>query len=166
MPRSWIRLPGCSARGAIAELAQRTAEKFRRLLDLLTGRKVYPLRHATRMALMLQQLVLLKCFQLTWATYSSNCSGWPFPGPLCGMALLLAYLQFSGGPSDQLTAVGTTLVDHSACCSCRPARNDRDLCGAFWPAKASRSCRPGDLDLAACWPAVSCARRPPSSVAA
>jgi holin-like protein len=41
-----------------------------------------------------------------------KCLGVPFPGPLCGMLLLLVYLQLKGGPSEQLNAVGTSLVDH------------------------------------------------------
>jgi holin-like protein len=39
-------------------------------------------------------------------------SGIPFPGPLCGMALLLAYLCLRGGPSAELTKVGTMLLDN------------------------------------------------------
>jgi holin-like protein len=39
-------------------------------------------------------------------------TGIPFPGPLCGMALLLGYLNFRGGPSEELVKVGTTLIDN------------------------------------------------------
>ena len=38
--------------------------------------------------------------------------GIPFPGPLCGMLLLLAYLCLRGGPSDELSSVGSKLVDN------------------------------------------------------
>jgi holin-like protein len=38
--------------------------------------------------------------------------GITFPGPLCGMLLLLVYLFAAGGPSRELTAVATTLIDY------------------------------------------------------
>jgi holin-like protein len=38
--------------------------------------------------------------------------GVPFPGPLCGMLLLLAYLYLRGGPSDDLFGVGSKLIDN------------------------------------------------------
>jgi holin-like protein len=60
---------------------------------------------------MLQPLVLLMGFQLLGDAIV-RLVGIPFPGPLCGMALLLIYLQLTGGPSDGLSAVGGTLVDH------------------------------------------------------
>jgi holin-like protein len=60
---------------------------------------------------MLQPLVLLMGFQLLGDAIV-RLAGIPFPGPLCGMALLLIYLQVSGGPSDGLSTVGGTLVDH------------------------------------------------------
>src|SRR5262249_35298446 len=36
----------------------------------------------------------------------------PFPGPLCGMLLLLAYLYLRGGPSEDLSNVGSRLIDN------------------------------------------------------
>jgi holin-like protein len=60
---------------------------------------------------MLQQLAILMAFQLIGEAIV-KILGIPFPGPLCGMVLFLGYLQASGGPSEQLAAVGTTLVDH------------------------------------------------------
>jgi holin-like protein len=59
----------------------------------------------------LQQLALLMALQLIGEAIV-KVLGIPFPGPLCGMLLLLGYLQVRGGPSEQLAAVGTTLVDH------------------------------------------------------
>jgi len=41
-----------------------------------------------------------------------NSLGIPFPGPLCGMLLLLGYLYLRGGPSEELSAVGSKLVDN------------------------------------------------------
>jgi holin-like protein len=60
---------------------------------------------------MLQQLVLLMVFQFL-GDFSVKTLGIPFPGPLCGMGLLLVYLHVAGGASDQLAAVANTLVDH------------------------------------------------------
>jgi holin-like protein len=60
---------------------------------------------------MLQQFALLMAFQLIGEAIV-KILGIPFPGPLCGMVLFLGYLQVSGGPSEQMAAVGTTLVDH------------------------------------------------------
>jgi holin-like protein len=60
---------------------------------------------------MLQQIALLMGFQLVGEAIV-KCLAIPFPGPLCGMLLLLGYLQFRCGPSAELNAVGTTLVDH------------------------------------------------------
>ena len=60
---------------------------------------------------MLQQLVLLTVFQFA-GDFVVKILGLPFPGPLCGMGLLLAYLHLNGGASDQLASVGSTLVDH------------------------------------------------------
>jgi putative effector of murein hydrolase LrgA (UPF0299 family) len=36
----------------------------------------------------------------------------PFPGPLGGMLLLLGYLWLRGGPSDELSSVGSKLIDN------------------------------------------------------
>jgi holin-like protein len=60
---------------------------------------------------MLNQLALLMGFQLTGEALVTGL-GIPFPGPLCGMALFLGYLQVSGGPSEQLSTVATALIDH------------------------------------------------------
>ena len=60
---------------------------------------------------MLQQLVLLTVFQFA-GDFVVKMTGLPFPGALCGMGLLLAYLHLRGGPCDQLACVGNTLVDH------------------------------------------------------
>jgi len=59
----------------------------------------------------LQQLALLMIFQLTGEAVV-KAFAIPFPGPLCGMLLLLGYLHVRGGPSQQLSAVGTALVDN------------------------------------------------------
>ena len=60
---------------------------------------------------MLQPLVVLMGFQLLGDAVV-RLAGVPFPGPLCGMALLLIHLQVTGGPSDRLSAAGGALVDH------------------------------------------------------
>jgi len=59
---------------------------------------------------MLIQLGVLMMFQFIGETLVTL-TGIPFPGPLCGMALLLGYLYFRGGPSEELTKVATTLID-------------------------------------------------------
>jgi holin-like protein len=59
----------------------------------------------------LAQLALLMVFQFVGEAVVTSL-GITFPGPLCGMILLLAYLLVRGGPSKELTAVGTTLLDH------------------------------------------------------
>jgi holin-like protein len=60
---------------------------------------------------MLQYLALLMAFQFV-GDLAVTLAGIPFPGPLCGMGLLLAYLHYSGGPSEPLATVANTLVDH------------------------------------------------------
>jgi holin-like protein len=60
---------------------------------------------------MLAQLALLMAFQLIGEVVVKLLAI-PFPGPLCGMLLLLGYLHFKGGPSDALGSVGSALVDH------------------------------------------------------
>jgi holin-like protein len=60
---------------------------------------------------MLAQLALLMAFQLIGEVVVKLLAI-PFPGPLCGMLLLLGYLHVRGGPSDALGSVGSTLVDH------------------------------------------------------
>lgn len=59
---------------------------------------------------MLYPLGLLMIFQLIGEVIVSS-TGIPFPGPLCGMLLLLAYLHMRGGPSDELAQVGSKLTD-------------------------------------------------------
>jgi holin-like protein len=60
---------------------------------------------------MLAQLGLLMFFQFIGETLVTAL-GIPFPGPLCGMLLLLAYLFLRGGPSENLTGVGSKLIDN------------------------------------------------------
>src|SRR6516165_8812375 len=60
---------------------------------------------------MLAQLGLLMVFQLVGEVLVTL-TGIPFPGPLCGMLLLLGYLCVRGGPSDELDNVGSKLVDN------------------------------------------------------
>lgn len=60
---------------------------------------------------MLGQLGLLMTFQLIGEALV-NAAGIPFPGPLCGMLLLLAFLHVRGGPSDELTKVGSRLIEN------------------------------------------------------
>jgi holin-like protein len=59
----------------------------------------------------LAQLGLLMMFQFIGEALVTL-SGIPFPGPLCGMLLLLGYLYLCGGPSDDLSSVGSSLVDN------------------------------------------------------
>jgi holin-like protein len=60
---------------------------------------------------MLAQLGLLMMFQLIGEVVVSSL-GIPFPGPLCGMLLLLGYLYLRDGPSDELSIAGSKLVDN------------------------------------------------------
>jgi putative effector of murein hydrolase LrgA (UPF0299 family) len=60
---------------------------------------------------MLIQLGVLMSFQLIGEAVV-KATGIPFPGPLLGMLLLLAYLHLRGGPSEELTRVGSTLIDN------------------------------------------------------
>jgi holin-like protein len=59
----------------------------------------------------LAQLGLLMMFQLIGEALV-NSLGIPFPGPLCGMLFLLGYLYLRGGPSDELSIVGSKLIDN------------------------------------------------------
>ena len=61
--------------------------------------------------LMIKQLILLMGFQLAGEVIVSSL-GLVFPGPLCGMLLLLGWLQLRGGPSEDLNRVGTVFVDN------------------------------------------------------
>ena len=60
---------------------------------------------------MLAKLALLMAFQLAGEAIVKGL-GITFPGPLCGMLLLLVYLFATGGPSKELSTVATTLIDH------------------------------------------------------
>src|SRR5262245_2302136 len=60
---------------------------------------------------MLAQFGLLMTFQFV-GELLMTASGVPFPGSLCGMILLLAYLHLRGGASDDLTRIATTLIDN------------------------------------------------------
>jgi len=60
---------------------------------------------------MLVQLGMLMSFQFADEVLVTTV-GVPFPGPLCGMLLLLAYLYLRGGPSDALSDVGSKLIDN------------------------------------------------------
>ena len=61
--------------------------------------------------IMLAQLALLMIFQFIGQAVVTGL-GIMFPGPLCGMILLLGYLFARGGPTKELSVVGTTLIDH------------------------------------------------------
>jgi len=60
---------------------------------------------------MLAQVGLLMSFQFAGEALVTTI-GVPFPGPLCGMLLLLAYLYLRGGPSDDLVGTGSKLIDN------------------------------------------------------
>lgn len=60
---------------------------------------------------MLVQFGLLMTFQFL-GELLVTATGVPFPGSLCGMILMLAYLHFRGGPSEDLAKVAMTLVDN------------------------------------------------------
>src|ERR1700730_7116390 len=60
---------------------------------------------------MLTQLLVLMGFQLAGEVVVTGL-GLVFPGPLCGLLLLLGWLQLRGGPSEELVRGGNGLVDH------------------------------------------------------
>jgi holin-like protein len=60
---------------------------------------------------MLAHLLVLLGFQLAGEVIVRSL-GLVFPGPLCGLLLLLGWLHLRGGPSEDLARVGTGLVDH------------------------------------------------------
>jgi holin-like protein len=60
---------------------------------------------------MLAQLLVLMGFQLAGEVIVTSL-GLVFPGPLCGLLLLLGWLHLRGGPSENLARVGTGLVDN------------------------------------------------------
>jgi hypothetical protein len=57
------------------------------------------------------QLLIIMGFQLAGEALVSGC-GLSFPGPLCGLLLLLAWLNYTGGPSAELSRAADILVDH------------------------------------------------------
>jgi holin-like protein len=59
----------------------------------------------------LAQLGMLMMFQFVGEALVTSVAI-PFPGPLCGMLLLLAYLYLRGGPSEDLFNVGSKLIDN------------------------------------------------------
>jgi len=68
-------------------------------------------RHCSGDHKVLAQLGILMMFQFLGEALVSSV-GIPFPGPLCGMLLLLTYLLLRGGPSDDLSDVGSRLIDN------------------------------------------------------
>ena len=60
---------------------------------------------------MISQLLLIMSFQLAGEAMVAL-TGLNFPGPLCGLLLLLTWLALRGGPSEELSRVAGTLVDH------------------------------------------------------
>jgi holin-like protein len=60
---------------------------------------------------MLTQLLVLMDFQLAGEILVRSL-GLVFPGPLCGLLLLLGWLRLRGGPSEDLARVGSGLIDH------------------------------------------------------
>jgi holin-like protein len=68
-------------------------------------------RHFSGDHKVLAQLGILMMFQFLGEALVTSV-GIPFPGPLCGMLLLLMYLFLRGGPSDDLSDVGSRLIDN------------------------------------------------------
>jgi holin-like protein len=60
---------------------------------------------------MLPQIAQLMFFQFAGEAIV-KLTGVAFPGPLCGMLLLLAFLLATGGPSAELKGVGQKLIDN------------------------------------------------------
>jgi holin-like protein len=59
----------------------------------------------------LTQLGVLMVFQFVGEALVTSI-GISFPGPLCGLLLLLLYLYLRGGPSDDLSNVSSKLIDN------------------------------------------------------
>jgi holin-like protein len=59
----------------------------------------------------LTQLGILMMFQFVGEALVASV-GISFPGPLCGMLLLLLYLYLRGGASEDLSNVGSKLIDN------------------------------------------------------
>ena len=60
---------------------------------------------------MLGQLLVIMGFQLAGEALVAGLA-LNFPGPLCGLLLLLLYLGLRGGPSPDLDRAASSLVDH------------------------------------------------------
>jgi holin-like protein len=60
---------------------------------------------------MIGQLLFIMSFQLAGEAMIAL-TGLHFPGPLCGLLLMLAWLALRGGPSEELSRAAGTLVDH------------------------------------------------------
>src|SRR6516162_5714018 len=60
---------------------------------------------------MLAHLIALMGFQLA-GELLVEALGVGFPGPLCGMLLLLGWLHIRGGPSEGLARTGAVVTDH------------------------------------------------------
>ena len=60
---------------------------------------------------MLKNIAILMGFQLAGEALVTSL-GLAFPGPLCGLLLLLGWLRLNGGPSQELAATSATLIDH------------------------------------------------------
>ena len=60
---------------------------------------------------MLGQLLVIMGFQLAGETLTAGLD-LTFPGPLCGLLLLLVWLGLRGEPSPELDRAATSLVDH------------------------------------------------------
>jgi holin-like protein len=60
---------------------------------------------------MLGQLLLIMGFQLAGEVVVASL-GVNFPGPLCGLLLLLGWLRWRGDPSPDLSRAAASLVDH------------------------------------------------------
>jgi holin-like protein len=60
---------------------------------------------------MFAQFLIIMGYQLTGETLVCGC-GLSFPGPLCGLLLLLVWLNYTGGPSTELSRAADILVDH------------------------------------------------------
>ena len=62
---------------------------------------------------MLLQLLILMAFQFAGELLAQNLH-LMFPGPLWGLLLMLGWLHLTGGPSDDMSATATFLVDQLA----------------------------------------------------
>ena len=60
---------------------------------------------------MLLHLLLLMGFQLVGELIATGLA-LTFPGPLCGLILLLVWLHLSGGPSEDFVRTAAVLTDH------------------------------------------------------